>query len=810
VGYKAVSEANKLLSAIMGALVRSNLVRKNPMPLGAGESKLRLINCYHSCLFSPITENFVTEPMDTAATGIPPSIGGPRPQPVTTAFDLIGLTDLRKDTQFQQIDGSGFAVVVIDTGIDATHPDLINNFLAFADFRNSSSPRVITNPRNTLDTDADGHGTHVAGKVGSTLPEIGVATGVDLIALQVFETRATVDDNAERRVANALQWVLRNRERYNITAVNLSLTIGNLSYTSPRFVRGRLLLNEIQQLEAVGVTIVAAAGNNYEADQQENLGLPGIISSLAVGAVDNGDRLANFSQRLQQDNMIFAPGVDINSTVPGGGFASFSGTSQAAPQVTGAVALLQDAAVRFRGEVFTTSEVVTVINQTADTIFDGDDEDTTVRATRKNYRRLNIYKAVQETQQQGIIRMSQYGASYTDLITTIGYDPVALADHYFKIGRSQGRSLDSFDEVNYLASNPDLIIPINLDATKLARHYIELGFTEGRVTNSFDVFAYLASNSDLIPIFNTDLSRATLHYINTGYQQGRLTNSFAADQYLASNTDLITLYSYNLNAATQHYVNFGFTENRAVDNFDEINYLAANRDLSLEFGLNSTLSTRHYIQFGFSENRPLTGFDPLQYLASYPDLIFSFGNNTNQAIIHYISNGVLEGRGADQFDESRYLASNPDLITVFGTNLNAATQHYVDFGAREGRSTASFDSLRYIASYDDLTRTLGENIPAGTEHYLKNGFQEGRNPSLFNASIYIASYGDLISSIGYNPAEGIDHYLNFGANEGRSRNIFNPVSYLQLYPDLQANFGGDLEAATRHYIQFGFYEGRTF
>ena len=107
------------------------------------------------------------------------------------AFDLIGLTDLRNDPRYRDIDGElsdgeRLVVVVIDSGIDATNPRLDDNFAAFVNFVDVGvgiPGQVITDPNQTFDFNS--HGTHVAGTVGAEDPDIGVATGVDLIALQV-------------------------------------------------------------------------------------------------------------------------------------------------------------------------------------------------------------------------------------------------------------------------------------------------------------------------------------------------------------------------------------------------------------------------------------------------------------------------------------------------------------------------------------------------------------------------------------------------------------------------------------------------
>jgi hypothetical protein len=743
----------------------------------------------------------------------PPIVGSPNPPAPSTPesnnqarLNLIGLNQLRNDERFREIDGSGLTVVVIDTGIDATHPELRDNFLAFADFRRSANPPIINNPRNTIDTDPTGHGTHVSGILASTNAAIGVAPGVQIISLRVFDSRDV--SSGEENLEDALNWVLRNRDVYNITAVNLSLRFGTEDFTSPREAQFSDLRDEIEALENIGVSLIAAAGNDYEITQRENLALPAIFSTLAVGAVDNQDRLAPFSQRLEQSNMIFAPGVSITSTVPNQGLAEFDGTSQATPHVTGAVALLQEASLRFRGELYTPAQVANVLLGTADTIFDGDDEDRSVRATNKDYQRLNIYKAVQEVEAQGIVIMAQYGASYEDLILNIGDNPVDLAAHYLNTGKTEGRSLDLFNELRYLASNPDLIQPIGQDPTALARHYIRFGFSEGRSRDSFDPLAYLASNPFLIPTFRTDLEGATLHYINTGFAAGLPTNSFPSDQYLASQRDLIPILRYDLEAARFHYVNAGYFEGRVIDSFNEISYLASNPDLSLAFGENPTQATRHYIESGFFENRSLTGFDPWQYIASYPDLIAAFGNNTEAATRHYINFGVREGRIADRFDELRYLASNPDLALAYGKDGRSGTSHYINFGFREGRSLDRFDPLIYSASHDDLARVFGINQEAALFHYLEFGAKERRNPNLFAPDIYIASYPDLVRGLGYNLAAGLDHFLRFGIWEGRTRAIFDPVAYLERYDDLQQAYGNDLVGATRHYIEHGLREGR--
>ncbi|MEB3230379.1 MAG: S8 family serine peptidase [Leptolyngbyaceae bacterium] len=325
---------------------------------------------------------------------------------INSAFDLIGLTQLRNDPRFSGIDGTGFAVAVIDTGLDRTHPLLSGNYVTGFDFVDNDN----------IPNDQNAHGTHVAGTVGSTDENIGVAPDVGLIGLKAsgrdgfFSTYDLLD---------SLNWVLANHRQYNIVAVNMSL--GGGFYTSAQQVAGDPLIDVVNQLELAGITIVSAAGNSYDykedvfgnliENQRQNVGSPAIYSTLSVGAVwqDNNDfgsftgqqvagsdRLTVFSQRLNADNMIFAPGAMIKSTVPGGGFDQWPGTSMSSPHIAGIVALMQEAAVQFGGRTLTPDEIVEILRTTADTVFDGDDEEDFVRNTNISYPRVNVFRAVEE------------------------------------------------------------------------------------------------------------------------------------------------------------------------------------------------------------------------------------------------------------------------------------------------------------------------------------------------------------------------------------------------------------------------------
>ena len=324
------------------------------------------------------------------------------------AFDLIGLTKLRNDPQFAGIDGSDLSIVVIDSGIDTKHPLIAPNYIAGYDFVDHDNDP----------SDSQGHGTHVSGIIGAVNENIGVAPDVGLIGLRVFSKN---DGGLWTRIENSLEWVLENREQYNITAVNLSL--GGGFYTSESILIGNSISDAIKRLEEAGVTVVAAAGNSYfdnsGKSNQANLAFPAIASTIAVGAVwqdgtqsyavsandgidytTGADRIASFSQRLDASNFIFAPGAIITSTVPGGRLGKAFGTSQAAPHVAGAVALLQEASLQFSGRLLTPEEVNEILRTTGDSIIDGDDEDDNVDNTYDSYLRINLYKAVSEVKQR--------------------------------------------------------------------------------------------------------------------------------------------------------------------------------------------------------------------------------------------------------------------------------------------------------------------------------------------------------------------------------------------------------------------------
>lgn len=196
---------------------------------------------------------------------------------------------------------------------------------------------------------------------------------------------------------------------------------------------------------------------------------------------------------------------------------------------------------------------------------------------------------------------AQYGASYVDLITAIGYNLEALTNHYLTSGQAEGRSRDLFDEFRYIASNSDLINVFGLNGAGATQHFITNGFAEGRSTTAFIPSRYLNSYDDLLGVFGTNTQAATTHFITNGALENRNPNLFPVDRYIASHGDLIQAFSYNLEAGSNHYLFNGRGEGRQIT-FDPNAYLNANQDLIpfVQAGLDPT---QHYILFGAAEGR---------------------------------------------------------------------------------------------------------------------------------------------------------------------------------------------------------------
>jgi subtilisin family serine protease len=284
------------------------------------------------------------------------------------------------DPRFSSLNGQGVCVVVIDTGIDRDHPAFGTdaNQDGIADRIVYSYDFVGSNDSDA--SDVDGHGTHVAGIVGSSdATYSGIAPEVNIIALRVLgdDGRGYAAD-----ILEAINWVVTNAGRYNVVAVNLSLgsssfdQIPTIGYASTQF----------KALANAGVVVVSASGNSYANNPVQGVSYPSSDPySLSVGAVwassgtlgsqvGSTDAIAVFSQRDDTESDIFAPGVSIASARNGGGYVAFNGTSMAAPEISGMVALAQQLAIRELGRRLTFDEVRSLLKSTGDSIFDGDDE----------------------------------------------------------------------------------------------------------------------------------------------------------------------------------------------------------------------------------------------------------------------------------------------------------------------------------------------------------------------------------------------------------------------------------------------------
>src|SRR5205807_3241141 len=160
--------------------------------------------------------------------------------------------------------GDGYTVAVIDTGIDYTHAALGGGWgkrvVAGWDFVNNDADPI----------DDNGHGTHVAGIIGSSdATYTGIAPNVHFVALKVLDASGSGSFGA---VEDALQWVIDHRAQFNIVAVNLSLGSGD--YTSNPYT---FLDTDLSSLTQQGVFIAVASGNNfYSFNSQQGLAYPAV------------------------------------------------------------------------------------------------------------------------------------------------------------------------------------------------------------------------------------------------------------------------------------------------------------------------------------------------------------------------------------------------------------------------------------------------------------------------------------------------------------------------------------------------------
>jgi len=371
-------------------------------------------------------------------------------QSLANAHNQSGLTQVRADYGF---DGTGQTVAIIDSGIAYDHFALGGGF--------GSNYRVVGGYDFTGENDADpyddgpsgSHGSHVAGIVGASGgTHDGVAPGVDLVGLRVFDDAG---NGFFHWVENALSWVHQNRNSFEnpITAVNLSLGVATWNAdTIPAWAN---LEEEFAQLEADGIFISVSAGNSFTSFNETGLSYPAASQYvIPVASVDDSGLLSYFSQR--NSRVIAAPGRGIISTVPDyagnnngttDDYASFSGTSMAAPYVAGASVIIREA-MEFAG--YTNINQDTIYNHmiaTADTFFDS--------ATNQSYSRLNLEAAV-----DALMPTDDYGSS------------VATAYNLGSISSSMNMSgaittLDDTDYFKFTAANTGTV---TLAATNLTHN----------------------------------------------------------------------------------------------------------------------------------------------------------------------------------------------------------------------------------------------------------------------------------------------------------------------------------------------------
>lgn len=257
---------------------------------------------------------------------------------------------------------AGVTVAVLDTGVNLSHPELRGTLLPGYDFVDilSGADEFLG---DALDADPDpsdevGHGSHVAGIIagrGHNMP-VGVAPLCRILPVRVLGTLRQGDQRVGAGFLDNINHALKTVvDEYQVDVINASFGLKREGSGLPH-------REVVEYALARGVTIIAASGN----DGQEALYYPGALPGvIAVGAAAADGEKAPFSTFGPQVTLM-APGIEIYSAYRDNGYAYASGTSQAAPFVSGAAALLHSYALERTGRRLSDGQIKHLLKHTAD------------------------------------------------------------------------------------------------------------------------------------------------------------------------------------------------------------------------------------------------------------------------------------------------------------------------------------------------------------------------------------------------------------------------------------------------------------
>lgn len=301
------------------------------------------------------------------------------------------------------VTGEGIVVCDHDTGVDWEHGALKSQYRGWdgttADHNYNWFDATGTSP--TVPIDDNGHGTHTTGTMvgdDGAANQIGVAPGAKWVGVKCMDA----DGGGETVWFHAgFQWILAPTD---LTGANPDPSKAphaiNNSWGYPG--NDPEFYDDLVALDAAGIFVEVSAGN--EGPQCGTLRSPGDYdNAFTTGSTNQGGLLSSFSSRgpsalypgIYKPDVI-APGSNIRSSTPGGGFGVSSGTSMAGPHVTGMIALLWSANPSLIGDIDSTREIITETALATDTN-ECDSNDRTVPNNAYGHGEIDCYRAVIST-----------------------------------------------------------------------------------------------------------------------------------------------------------------------------------------------------------------------------------------------------------------------------------------------------------------------------------------------------------------------------------------------------------------------------